>query len=280
MSKPALVALIGAAFLAATQMIAASMAAAAGRTSEGAEQVGNSAYASEVPAGDVFKDEKVSTVISDGNQATIPVADEIDFVLSNNFRSNGDFDKNLKKVAKLDYFGTRYVGCEHYSTEVHASRPSSVQAVITAPGEPARLELSRAGDKTAASGPPRGLSLDEERRLLEAFDFDTPINDLERDKHSYRPIGMEKLPGILAWKLRDDLPGGNGRIVYIDSHTGDVVKFSILDAKGADILDVVQHDFREIEGLRLPFAIDYRRPNGEDLADDRFQRVAVVWKQS
>ena len=270
MSKPTLNALIGAASLAA--IFVTSTAAA---TPEASRQASNVGYASEFPSDVSVQNKDVSTVTSDGNQTTIPVADEIDFVLESGFRAHANFDKNLKKVAKLDYFGTRYVGCEQYSAEVHTARPNSVRAVFAAAGEPAKLELNRTGDKTTASGPERGLPIEMERMLLEAFDFDTPIVDLERDKHSYTPIGMEKLPGILAWKLRADMPHGYNRILYIDSHTGDVVKISIVDPKGAKVLDVVQHDFRVVEGLRLPFAVDYRSPTGEDLANDRFQRIEV-----
>lgn len=278
MPKPALTTLIGVVSLAV--FTASTAAPGEQKAPEGSQQASHSGYASEVPADDAIQDKSASAVTSDGNQTTIPVAEEVDFVLQSGFRAHENFDNNLKKVARLDYFGARYVGCQQYSAEVHTARPNSVRTVIAASGEPARLELSRAGDKTSASGPKRGLSLDMERVLLEAFDFDTPIVDLERDKHSYTPIGMEKLPGILAWKLRADLPQGNRRIVYVDSHTGDVVKFTIVDAKGAKILDVVQHDFRVIEGLRLPFAVDYRSPSGKDLANDRFQRVVVGWSRS
>lgn len=260
MSKPTLNALIGAVSLAA-MFVPSTAALAEQKMPEGTQQANDSRYASEVPKDVAFEDKNASMVASDGDQTTIPVAEEIDFVLESGSRTHENFDENLKKVARLDYFGTRYVSCDHYPVEVHAARPNRVQTVVGA-------------DKPAA-GATFGLSADAERALRETYDFDTPILDLERNRHSYTPIGMVKLPGFLAWKLRADLPQGYHRIVYIDSHTGDVVKFSILNAKGAKVLDVVQHDFRVIEGLRLPFAVDYRGPGGEDLADDRFQRIEV-----
>jgi hypothetical protein len=91
-------------------------------------------------------------------------------------------------------------------------------------------------------GEPQGLTTDDERALLETFNFNTPIADLEKGHPLVRPLGMQKLPGTLTWKLQEERTSGHYRILYVDSHTGDVVKFSIMNAGGARILDVKQHD--------------------------------------
>ncbi len=80
---------------------------------------------------------------------------------------------------------------------------------------------------------------------------------------------------MLTWKLQVDRPGGYRQVVYVDSHSGDIVKLSIVNAQGAHILDVAPHDYRAVEGIRVAFAIDYRSPDGTVLANDRFERVEV-----
>jgi hypothetical protein len=43
---------------------------------------------------------------------------------------------------------------------------------------------------------------------------------------------------------------------------------------------VVLRDYREVEGIRVPFAIDYRGADGTLLASDRLERVAVTRMRS
>jgi len=110
---------------------------------------------------------------------------------------------------------------------------------------------------------------------LRPQDFDTPIIELERNPHAFKPLGMEKLPGMLTWKLESSRSDGYRQVLYVDSHHGDIVKLSIMNAQGAHILEVAPHDYREVDGIRVPFAIDYRSSDGTVLANDRFERVEV-----
>jgi len=85
------------------------------------------AYASEVPDRDIVE-HKDGTLAADNEAGTIPVAQELDFVRDNSFRK--PYDESLKSVAKVEYYGTRYVGCEQYSLEIHAARPNQVSTLI------------------------------------------------------------------------------------------------------------------------------------------------------
>src|SRR6266581_4685333 len=71
---------------------------------------GEPGYASEVPQDIVVVDKKGSALAADDAAGTIPVAEEIDFVRENSFHQSSD--QKLKAIARVDYFGTRYVGCE------------------------------------------------------------------------------------------------------------------------------------------------------------------------
>jgi hypothetical protein len=236
----------------------------------------NGAYASEVPEPEIVES-TAGTLAADNEQDTIPVAQELDFVRGNSFHK--PYDESLKTVAKVEYYGTRYVGCEQYSIEFHTARPGQV-SLRTKTGNSLGFEGSKSDQGIKIRGTPQGLGVDEERALLATFDFDTPIVELEKNQHALKPLGMQKLPGTLTWKLQADGPDGYHRILYVDSHYGDIVKFSIMNAQGKRVLDVALHDYRAVEGIRVPFAIDYRRADGTLLASDRYERISVTRARS
>jgi len=228
-------------------------------------------YASEVPREEIINQNQ-STLAADTGEQSIPVAEEIEFVTDNSFRKA--FEENLKTVAKVHYYGTRYVDCEQYPLEVHTARPNQVSLLMKT-GASSKFEGSKSNQGIKVRGTPQGLGVEQQRALLATFDFDTPIIELEKNPHTFKPLGMEKLPGMLTWKLQVDRAGGYSQVVYVDSHYGDVVKLSIISAQGAHILDVAPHDYRAVDGIRVPFAIDYRSPEGTVLANDRFDRIEV-----
>jgi hypothetical protein len=148
-------------------------------------------------------------------------------------------------------------------------------ATLVKTGGSLKFESRKSSKGIVIRGTPQGLAIEDERALLETFDFDTQIVDLEKKHPVIKPLGMQKLPGTLTWKLGVDRPGGYHQFLYVDSHNGDVVKSTIINAQGAPVLDVAPHDYRSIEGIRVPFATDYRSPDGTLLASDRVERVVV-----
>jgi hypothetical protein len=236
--------------------------------------VGGGPYASEVPQRELIDNEDGTALAADNDEASIPVAQELDFILGNGFRKRGAYDDSLKTVASVDYYGTRYVGCESYPLEVRTARPDRIATLVQTGGS-SKFESRTSSKGIVIRGKPQGLAIEEERALLETFAFDTPINELENKKQVFKPLGMQKLPGTLTWKLGVDRPGGYRQILYVDSHNGDVVKSTIINAQGAPVLDVALHDYRSIEGIRVRFATDYRSPDGTLLASDRIERVVV-----
>lgn len=228
-------------------------------------------YASEVPP----SENSIGTDLS-GNSSddSIPVAAETAFVLRNKYRKEGGYDENLKRVARISYYGTRYVDCEHYAVEIRATRPDEVGIQVKAGGS-SGFEVRKSGKDIVLRGMPQGIPREDERALLETFDFDTPIVDLQKKHPTLRPVGMQKIPYILAWRFEGDPVGEYYRVLYVDAHSGDVVRYTVMKVGGVPLLDVALHDYRIVKGIRVPFAIDYRKPNGTLLASDRFERVEV-----
>ena len=261
---------------AAVQAVSNEAATSETRDLAGAPPPASGGYASEVPREETGNQDQ-RTLAADKEEQTIPVAEEVDFVKGNSFRK--PFEESLKSVAKVDYYGTRYVDCDHYPLELHTARPNQVSLLMKTV-DSSKFEGSRSHRGVKLRGTPQGLGVEEERALLATFDFDTPVLELEKNPNAFKPLGMQKLPGILAWKLQVDRPGNYYRILYVDSHYGDIVRFTVMNAQGARVLDVALHDYREVEGIRVPFALDYRGANGALLASDRLERVAVTRRRS
>lgn len=283
MRKSPRAALAGVALLSAAPVVAFSSDARAGKTAvagtETPAPAGDRAstaadYASEVPPQDVIDNHDGAALASDHNQDSIPVAQEVDFVVGNTFRTDGGYDETLKKIAEVDYYGTRYVDCEHYPLQIHTARPDQI-ATLVKTGRATEFESRKSGNDIVMRGQSEGIPNDVERALVETFDFDTPTIDLQKKNPTLRPVGMQKLPKMLTWKFQGERAGEHYRVLYVDSHFGDVVKFSIMEAGGTPVVDVALHDYRVVEGIRVPFAIDYRSPGGTLLASDRLERVEV-----
>jgi hypothetical protein len=243
----------------------------------GQQTSGSGQYASEVPPDEVNGIEEPIT--GGDTEDSIPVANEVSFVVDNDFRKQGGYDETLKSVAEVDYYGTRYLDCEHYPLEIHATRPDRITTTVTT-GTASRHVASKSANAIVIRGPAQGIPSEVERALLETFDFDTPIVALESKDPAVTPAGMQKLPGVLTWKFKVKRASPYYRILFVDSHFGDVVRFTIDNATGASIVDVTLHDYRAVEGIRVPFAADYRRPDGTLLASDRIERVEVKRRAS
>lgn len=252
----------------------AQTAGAAGATpgSPGAKVPAAGSYASEVPPGE----NAIGTGLSGtgADDSTIPVAAETAFVLRNKFRKDGGYDESLKRVARIEYYGTRYVDCDQYPVELRLTRPDSVGVRVKAGGS-SDFEVRKSGEDIRIRGMSPGVPSEDERALLQTFEFDTPIVDLQKRQPTLKPVGMQKLPHVLAWKFEGDRVGEYYRVLYVDAHWGDVVRYTVMKSGGVPLLDVALHDYRVVKGIRVPFAIDYRKPDGTLLASDRFKRVEV-----
>src|SRR5437667_12751968 len=144
------------------------------------------AYASEVPP-EATDSQDQTTLASDKDEQSIPVAEEIDFVRDNSFRKT--FEESLKAVTKIDYYGTRYVDCEQYPLDVHTARPNQVSVLIKT-GDSSKFEGSKSNQGVKVRGTPQGLGIAEQRALLATFDFVRRTMELNRTPNHFKPLGM------------------------------------------------------------------------------------------
>ena len=227
-------------------------------------------YASEVPAADLL-DTKDATALA--GQVSLPIAQSVDEIVNQYLSARGGH-AGWNSIVKVDYYGTRYVDCQHYPMEMHTGRPNENRTLVKT-GDSSKFEGVRSGAAISVRGDPQGLGLEHERVLLSTFDFYGVLVDWDKKKYMVKRLGMEKLPGVLTWKLEVDRPDGYRQVLYLDSHYGDIVMETIMDTHGIPILEIARHDFRSVDGARFPFAVDYRSPAGDLLASDRIERIDV-----
>jgi hypothetical protein len=121
-----------------------------------------------------------------------------------------------------------------------------------------------------------GLDALQAQAIHQTFDFDGPLVDWQKKKYVITRRGMEKIPGILAYKFEVKRPDGYREMLYLNSHKGDVVRELIVDPKGSVVLQIWRHDFRDVGGSRYAFAVDYKDASGALLTSDRLQRIDAV----
>ena len=148
--------------------------------------------------------------------------------------------KNLKRIQKITQKGRIEAGGKAYDLETFASRPNKLQRQVdgTADGE-------------------RGLPVDLEQLLLRTFEFDGLFVEWPDKGHEVSMSGMLKIGDVLAWRLHLDQNDGPEWHLFVDSHSGNLVRADILDASGAANYVIRQSDFQETSGFIFAHRIEY-----------------------
>lgn len=63
--------------------------------------------------------------------------------------------------------------------------------------------------------------------------------------------------------------------MFVDSHSGDLVQKHLLDEDDIASLVIRQSDFRDVSGFRFPHQIEYIAHDGELLATEIIDSIAV-----
>jgi hypothetical protein len=161
--------------------------------------------------------------------------------------------KNLKRIQAVEMHGHIEVNGASTPIVVRSERPNVLRRSKTTDGLPEEYEAI----------------------LLETFEFDGLLVEWPEKGHEVDMLGMQKFGDVLAWQL--DLVQNEGRHwnLYLDSHTGNLVRATLLDGEGKATFIVDQDDFRETSGFRFPYRIDYKSGNGGDLATETIDEIIV-----
>jgi len=183
--------------------------------------------------------------------------------------------KNLKRIRSIEARGhIEASGTSHVLT-IHSERPNVLRRLVGSGDDISVGEFNVEGAVTIQSDESRGLPGDLERHLLESFEFDGLFVEWPDKGHKVSMVGMQKFGDVLAWQL--DLFQEEGRHwnLYVDSHTGDIVRASLLDDNDEPMYVIAQSDFRETSGFMFPHRIEYLDGAGRILAIETIDEIDV-----
>jgi hypothetical protein len=161
--------------------------------------------------------------------------------------------KNLKRIQAVEMHGQ--IEANGFSTPIvtRSERPNVLRRTDTT----------------------HGLPEDYEAILLDSFEFDGLFVEWPQKGHEVDMLGMQKFGDVLAWRLDLVQKGGRHWNLYLDSHTGDLVRATLLDEGGVATFMIDQSDFRETSGFRFPHRINYKSGNGDVLASETIDEIIV-----
>ena len=87
---------------------------------------------------------------------------------------------------------------------------------------------------------------------------------------------MQKFGDVLAWKLELVQAGGQHWYLFLDSHTGDIVRSVLLGENNEAEYIIHQSDFKEASGFMFPHRIEYMDGAGESLAVETIDEIEIA----
>jgi len=181
--------------------------------------------------------------------------------------------KNLKRVRSVTASGSLQADDTVYTLTAVTHRPNEIRRELTLGSKTSVAELSD-GSAVVDTSIDRGLPRATEEALLRSFEFDGLFVEWPDKGHEVEMSGMRKIGDVLAWRLKLRQKEGPLWNMYIDSHSGDIVEMELLEEDGVR-LTIRQSDFRDVSGIRFAHRIEYLRGDGELLAREVIDTIAV-----
>ncbi len=183
--------------------------------------------------------------------------------------------KNLKRIRSIEARGHIEANGTSHVLTIHSERPNVLRRLVGSGDDISLGELNLEGAVTIQSDESRGLPGDLERHLLESFEFDGPFVEWPDKGHKVSMIGMQKFGDVLAWQLDLIQEGGPHWNLFVDSHTGDIVRVNLLDDNDEPMYVIGQSDFKETSGFMFPHRIEYMDGAGRTLAIETIDEIEV-----
>ena len=183
--------------------------------------------------------------------------------------------KNLKRIRSIEARGHVETDRSAHVLIIQLERPNVVRRLVGSGDDVSVGELDVEGVVTIQADVSRGLPQELERRLLESFEFDGLFVEWPDKGHKVSMVGMQKFGDVLAWQLNLVLETGSHWNLFVDSHTGDIVRANLLDENGEPMYIIEQSDFRETSGFKFSHRIEYMDGAGLTLAIETIDEIEV-----
>jgi len=183
--------------------------------------------------------------------------------------------KNLKRIRSIEARGhIEADGTSHILT-IQSDRPNVLRRLVGSGDDISVGELNADGVVKMPSGASRGMPRNLERRLLETFEFDGLFVEWPEKGHKVSMIGMQKFGDVLAWQLDVLQAQGSHWNLFVDSHSGDILRANLMDEHNEPMYVIGQSDFRETSGFVFPHRIEYMGGAGRTLAIEVLDNIEV-----
>jgi len=213
-----------------------------------------------------------SHLVADGTEISV-VGQPRNVAVRQHILGRGGY-KNLKRIQRVVANGHLESSGQRYELTITATRPDKVRRELIIDGP--HLITTRSDDEISMeSAVDRGIPIDVEQQLLKTFEFDGLFVEWPDKGHEVSMEGMRKFNDILAWKLKLQQKNGPTWNLFLNSHSGNLIQKHMLDESGEPTLIIRQSDFRDVDGFRFPFRIEYMDGNSNSLAVEMIDSVAI-----
>ena len=201
----------------------------------------------------------------------MPVAQPRGVMIQHNHESRGGYQQ-LKSISAIRYEGWMDMNGESYPLTVETQRPDHYQRTVRDGDE--LSVISRDGLGVMQDGSQLGLPTAFTKDWLASWEFDGWMTDWKKKGHQVWRLGMKKFGDRLPWIMEAELNNGQVWNIYVDSHTGDAFRQTMIGSQGEELHVLEFDDYRDIDGFRLPHQVRYF--DGDRLlATDHYERAKV-----
>ena len=189
-------------------------------------------------------------------------AQTVDEIIAKNVEARGG-EAKLRAVKSVRFTGKFEVGPGMVApTTMVIKRPGMVRQEFTVQGMTAIQAYD--GKDGWAVMPFQGkkdaepMAADDLKEMEDTGDLDGPLMDYKAKGNTVEYLGKDKVEGSDAYKLKVTRKNGNIQTMYIDADTGLEVKTLTKTKMHGNEMEVetTYSDFRNVEGLVLPFSFD------------------------
>ena len=202
----------------------------------------------------------------------IPVAQGRGYMISQNHVSRGGYS-TLKRIESIRYEGVTEVGDHTYRLKVTSQRPFQYKRTVNDGDN--KSVISWDGADVNREGLQLDLPIAYQDEVLSSYEFDGWMTDWKDKGHQVWRLGMKKDGERLPWLMEAELTNGRTWQIYVDSHTGDAFRSSLIDSEGNEKIRIEYSVYKTADGFRLPHQIQYFEDD-QLLATDRFSQISVA----
>jgi outer membrane lipoprotein-sorting protein len=209
--------------------------------------------------------------------AAAQTADEL---IAKNLEARGGLEK-LRAIQSMRLTGTLTVGESTMPSVLEVKRPNKTRWEFTVNGQTAVQAYD--GKEAWAVAPfagqtePEPMSTEDAKDVALQADMDGPLVDYRAKGHRVELMGLEKVGGRDAWRLKVILHDGDVRDLYLDLKTHlQIASIARRTVRGRPVeVESELGDYREVGGVLLPHSFETRVKGVRETQSVRFDKIEL-----